>query len=149
VQTPSGTSVDGHAGAVRFPSRAATTVLAFTAYSAGQLAAGCGTTDPCQQQLPNAGSWGGGSDLFGTGSFNTYGALNASTGLSSLLPVLDLLSDNGNLTSSTFNYKMFTEDGFLKLQVEGGTPIPLPAVYPLFVLFPVVHALAELPTYWG
>jgi hypothetical protein len=28
-------------------------------------------------------------------------------------------------------------------------PLPLFAVYPLFILMPVTHALAELPTYWG
>ncbi len=28
-------------------------------------------------------------------------------------------------------------------------PLPLWAIYPLFVLMPTLHALAELPTYWG
>ncbi len=28
-------------------------------------------------------------------------------------------------------------------------PLPLFAVYPLFILMPISHALAELPTYWG
>lgn len=28
-------------------------------------------------------------------------------------------------------------------------PLPIFAVYPLFILMPVSHALAELPTYWG
>ena len=28
-------------------------------------------------------------------------------------------------------------------------PLPLAAVYPLFLLMPLTQALAELPTYWG
>lgn len=28
-------------------------------------------------------------------------------------------------------------------------PLPLLAVYPLFLLMPTIHALTELPTYWG
>lgn len=28
-------------------------------------------------------------------------------------------------------------------------PLPVPAIYPLFLLLPITQALAELPTYWG